>query len=78
MTLTPISEGLRLYRERVESILPPDVRGRTWYAQRDWVQDNVPQQSVCDVFVQLMRISVRSRRLRTARPREISATRFAT
>jgi hypothetical protein len=35
--------------------MPDNVRGRTWYEQRDWVLDNVPQETVRDVFVQLMK-----------------------
>jgi hypothetical protein len=51
----PHSEGLRMYRERCSDLFPDSVRGRTWYDQRDWVQDNVQQQSLVEVFVQLMK-----------------------
>jgi hypothetical protein len=49
------AEGLRLYRERVESILPEDVRGQTWHAKSGWLRNCASQGPIRDVFVQLMK-----------------------
>ena len=54
MKLTP-SEGIRLYRERVERIMPADVRGRTWFDQSAWVRSCASQGPIRDIFVQLMK-----------------------
>lgn len=55
MTLTPQSEGLRLYRERVERIMPQEVRGQTWLKQSYWLRDCASQGPIRDIFVQLMK-----------------------
>lgn len=58
MPMTPTDadcEGLRLYRERCSDLFPDSVRGHTWYDQRDWVMENVSQDSLVEIFVQLMK-----------------------
>lgn len=55
MTLNQQSEGLRLYRERVERLLPEDVRGQTWHAQSGWLRNCASQGPIRDIFVQLMK-----------------------
>lgn len=49
------SEGLQMYRERCSDRFPESLRGRTWYEQSDWVETNVSQASLCEMYVQLLK-----------------------
>lgn len=43
------SEGLRMYGERCQALMPDNVREGPWIDESDWVASNVPLETIIEV-----------------------------